>query len=117
MNKCHFSENKWLLFKNKRTLFSNNQGLLTSNLTLTRHLTDLTAFCSLLSDRQQGSVKPTAGRRVTVSREGVSGNTFGVIENTLGLFKISFGVFFNKARFSANKVALLTNMLTFSNFG
>jgi hypothetical protein len=54
---------------------------------------------------------------VTVSREGVGVNTFGVIENTLGLFKISFGVFFNKARFSANKVALLTNMLTFSDFG
>ena len=42
--------------------------------------------------REQGSVKPTAGRRVTVSREGVSGNTFGVMENTLGLFKITFGV-------------------------
>ena len=50
------------------------------------------AICSLLCDRQQGSVKPTAGRRVTVSREGVGVNTFGEIENTLGLFKISFGV-------------------------
>jgi hypothetical protein len=29
---------------------------------------------------------------MTVSREGVGVNTFGVIENTLGLFKISFGV-------------------------
>ena len=47
----------------------------------------------------------------------VGSNNLGVIENTLGLFKISFGVFFNKARFSANKVALLTNMLTFSDFG
>ncbi len=27
MNKCHFSENKWLLFRNKRALFTNNQGL------------------------------------------------------------------------------------------
>ena len=54
---------------------------------------------------------------MTVSREGVGVNTFGVIENTLGLFKISFGVFFNKARFSANMVALLMNMLTFSDFG
>ena len=42
--------------------------------------------------REQGSVKPTAGSRVTVSREGVGVNTFGEIENTLGLFKISFGV-------------------------
>ena len=42
--------------------------------------------------REQGSVKPTAGRRVAVGREGVGVNTFGVIENTLGLFKISFGV-------------------------
>ena len=80
MNKCHFSENK----------------------TLTRHLTGLTAFCSLLSDRQQGSVEPTAGRRVTVSREGVSGNTFGVIENTLGLFKITFGVL----HFNAGKLGV-----------
>ena len=46
-----------------------------------------------MSGREQGSVKLTAGRRVTVSREGVGVNTFGVIENTLGLFKISFGVF------------------------
>ena len=30
---------------------------------------------------------------MTVIREGVGVNTFGVIENTLGLFKISFGVF------------------------
>ena len=42
--------------------------------------------------REQGSVEPTASRRVTVSREGVGGNTFGVIENTLGVFKITFGV-------------------------
>ena len=35
------------------------------------HLTGWTALCSLLSGRQQGSVKPTARRRVTVSREGV----------------------------------------------
>jgi hypothetical protein len=54
---------------------------------------------------------------VTVSREGVGVNTFGVIENTPRVFKISFGVFFNKARFSANMVALLTNMLKFSDFG
>jgi hypothetical protein len=43
--------------------------------------------------REQGSVEPTAGRRVTISREGVSGNTFGVIKNTPRVFKISFGVF------------------------
>ena len=30
---------------------------------------------------------------MTVIREGVGVNTFGVIGNTLGLFKISFGVF------------------------
>ena len=71
MNKSHFSENKWLLFRNKRALFTNNQGLLTNYLTLTRHLTGWTALCSLLSGREQGSVEPTAGRRVTVSREGV----------------------------------------------
>ena len=57
------------------------------------YLTGWTALCSLLSGRQQGSVKPTAGRRVTISREGVSGNTFGVIKNTPRVFKISFGVF------------------------
>ena len=34
-----------------------------------RHLTGLTALCSLLYSRQQGSVKPTAGSRVAVSRE------------------------------------------------
>ena len=44
--------------------------------------------------RQQGSVKPTAGSRVTVSREGIGTITFGEIENTLGVFKITFGVFF-----------------------
>ena len=35
------------------------------------HLTGWTALCSLLCGRQQGNVKPTAGRRTTVSREGV----------------------------------------------
>ena len=29
---------------------------------------------------------------MTVSREGVGVNTFGVIENTFGLFEITFGV-------------------------
>ena len=37
---------------------------------------------------------------MTVSREGVGVNTFGVIENTLGLFKISFGV----SEFSAGQL-------------
>ena len=46
-----------------------------------------------MSGRQQGSVEPTAGRRVTVSREGVGVNTFGVIENTPRAFKITFGLF------------------------
>jgi hypothetical protein len=55
-----------------------------------------------MSGREQGSVKPTAGRRVTVSREGVSGNTFGVMENTLGLFKITFGVL----HFNAGKLGV-----------
>ena len=35
---------------------------------------------------------PTAGGRVTVSREGVGVNTFEVIENTPRVFKITFGV-------------------------
>ncbi len=35
------------------------------------HLTGWTALCSLMCGRQQGSVKPTAGSRVAVSREGV----------------------------------------------
>ena len=60
-----------------------HHGLLKNNLTLTRHLTGWTAFCSLLCGRQQGSVKPTTGSRMTVSREGVGVNTFGVIENTV----------------------------------
>jgi hypothetical protein len=38
--------------------------------------------------RQQGSVKPTAGSRVAVSREGDGINTIGVIENTFGVFEI-----------------------------
>ena len=66
------------------------------------YLTGWTALCSLLSGRQQGSVKPTAGRRVTISREGVSGNTFGVIKNTPRVFKISFGVL----NFSAGKLGV-----------
>jgi len=36
---------------------------------LTHHLTGWTALCSLLCGREQGSVKPTAGSRVAVSRE------------------------------------------------
>ena len=71
------------------------------------HLTGWAALCSLLSGRQQGSVKPTARRKVTVSREGVGGNTFGVIENTLGVFKISFGVL----RFSAGLEKFCRNTL------
>ena len=38
---------------------------------LTHHLTGWTALCALLYSREQGSVEPTASRRVTVSREGV----------------------------------------------
>jgi hypothetical protein len=44
--------------------------------------------------REQGSVKPTAGSRVTVSREGIDSNTFGVIENTPRVFEISFGILY-----------------------
>ena len=51
------------------------------------------AICSLPCGREQGSVKPTAGRRVTVIREGVGVNTFEVIENTPRAFKITFGLF------------------------
>jgi len=55
-----------------------------------------------MSGREQGSVEPTAGRRVTVSREGVGVNTFEVIENTPRVFKISFGVL----HFSAAKLGV-----------
>ena len=50
--------------------------------------------------------------------------TFGLIGNTFGVIFNTPGVFFKKARFSANKAALLkikpallTNKLTFSDFG
>ena len=70
------------------------EGCKTGHMPVSCHLTDWTTLCSLLCDRQQGSVKPTAGRRVTVSREGVGVNTFGVIENTPRVFEISFGILY-----------------------
>jgi hypothetical protein len=60
------------------------------------------ALCSLISGRQQGNVKPTAGRRAAVSREGVRINTIGVNENTFGVIEISFGVL----HFSAGKLGV-----------
>ena len=104
-----------------------------------RHLTGWAALCSLLSGREQGSVKPTAGSRVTVSRDKEKSCEISSIfhKNTriaciywpfrrwkrqFSLPHIFHQIYFRtnwkyKARFSANKAALLTNKLTFPDLG
>jgi len=68
-------------------------------------------LCSLLSGREQGSVKPTVGSRVAVSREGVGVNTFGVIGNSPIVFEISFGVLHFSAGKLKGKSAVQTGIL------